>query len=230
MEDAGDSTSGFTGPFNPDVIKNIINSSMGVLQENLLNQVESIVTSKMEDLQKQVADKQENLAEEQLQKFKALQGSEHKFKRRGNEVQYKLNLQVKSKIESATCQLNRDSISEDNIKQAVASLSEGTQLLADRQKLILLADSSELGWRVVDEYESHEIAENSDDEKKIRRATFQAERKAKVQIKKKHVPRFSPYNASSRLSTQPRYTAPAAPQQHFSLGATSAAHFRPKPG
>ena len=46
-------------------------------------------------------------------------------------------------------------------------VSEGIELLSHRQKLVKLADSSEQGWKVVQEYEANPLAEDSDDEKKI---------------------------------------------------------------
>ena len=48
-----------------------------------------------------------------------------------------------------------------------------------RQKLIKLANSSKLGWKVVQEYESHLLADDSDDEKRMYRATARATRKMK---------------------------------------------------
>jgi len=42
-----------------------------------------------------------------------------------------------------------------------------------------LADSSDAGWRVVDEYVSNPLAEDSDDEKKIYKAQTRAESKLK---------------------------------------------------
>ena len=47
-----------------------------------------------------------------------------------------------------------------------------------RQKSIRLADRSEFGWSVVTEYDADELAEDSDDEKKIEKAEKAAERKA----------------------------------------------------
>ena len=44
--------------------------------------------------------------------------------------------------------------------------------------MIKLADRSELGWPVVEEYEADEPANNSEGEKKIARAEKEAERKA----------------------------------------------------
>jgi hypothetical protein len=54
-----------------------------------------------------------------------------------------------------------------------------------------MADSSEHGWKVVQEYTSNPLAEDSDDDKKILRAQTRAERKAKAEKAKKKRP--TPY-------------------------------------
>ncbi len=46
--------------------------------------------------------------------------------------------------------------------------------------MILFADSSSAGWRAVDEYESQGIADDSDDERKMRRCERAAESKLKA--------------------------------------------------
>ena len=53
--------------------------------------------------------------------------------------------------------------------------------IAHRQKLIRLAGSSELGWRLVNEYESNPLASDSDDERKMYKAEARASRKLKVE-------------------------------------------------
>ena len=45
------------------------------------------------------------------------------------------------------------------VEKVKASLLEGTSLLFERQKLILLADKSEFGWKTVEEYTQHELAQ-----------------------------------------------------------------------
>ena len=67
-----------------------------------------------------------------------------------------------------------------NEPQEVRKLvAEGGQLIKKQQKLIKLADRSKDGWLVLQEYESDELASNSEDEKKIRRAKLSAEKKNK---------------------------------------------------
>ena len=51
--------------------------------------------------------------------------------------------------------------------------------IRQRNKLIKLADMSESGWAVVAEYEAHQLASDSDDEKRIQKAEARANRKAK---------------------------------------------------
>ena len=58
-------------------------------------------------------------------------------------------------------------------------------MLNHRQKIIQLADSSELGWRLVKEYEAHPIASDSDDEKRIFKAEVRATRKMKSEKSKR---------------------------------------------
>lgn len=62
------------------------------------------------------------------------------------------------------------------MKKAKESLLEGTLLLANRRKLILLADESQFGWKMFEENSYHELAEDEDDGKKIRRAEERAEK------------------------------------------------------
>ena len=63
-----------------------------------------------------------------------------------------------------------------------------------RQKLIQMADRSELGWRVVHEYESNPLAEDSEDEKRIYKAEARANRKLKVEkAKRAKTSRVWPY-------------------------------------
>ena len=57
-----------------------------------------------------------------------------------------------------------------------SDFEEGEKLLVERQKHILLADNSEFGWSTVEEYKQHDLADDSEDEKRI----YSAERRARV--------------------------------------------------
>ena len=82
--------------------------------------------------------------------------------------------------------------------QARQKISEGIELVNYRQKLVKMADSSELGWRVVQEYTSNPLADDSEDDKKILRAQNRAERKAKSEKAKKK--RLTPYSRPAQPS------------------------------
>jgi hypothetical protein len=83
----------------------------------------------------------------------------HKFKRRGNEEQFKHNNKILSKIKEADNVLDANNPSQEGISKAKEKLAEGMSLLNNRQKIIKIADSSDIGWRVVQEYEAHPLAD-----------------------------------------------------------------------
>ena len=104
------------------------------------------------------------------------------FKRRGNELQYHFNEQLVDRVEAAKACLEKMEVPasshlEELRQRATNEVTEGTELLTHRQKIIKFADRSELGWAVVDEYEDDDLAEDSDDEKRMEKAERQAERK-----------------------------------------------------
>ena len=88
---------------------------------------------------------------------------ELKFK--GNQKQFKLNAELGSildQIQTANAATRNEEI--------VALVTEDRKLIHKRQKPIKIADKNKDGWQVVEEYESDELASNSDDEKKIKKA------------------------------------------------------------
>ena len=78
------------------------------------------------------------------------------------------------------------------------------ELIKRIQKLIQLADNSELGWKVVTEYEANPIASDSDDEKHIYKAEARANRKVKAdKLGKRKQHRFGPYNRNRQPTESP---------------------------
>ena len=71
------------------------------------------------------------------------------------------------------------------VEKAHALLKEGEKLIDVRQKNIKIADRSEHGWATVLEYEEDELADNSEDEKRLFRAEARAGRKLKQKSLKK---------------------------------------------
>lgn len=69
------------------------------------------------------------------------------------------------------------------------------------QKLIQLDNFSELGWKVVMEYEANPIAINSEDEKRIHEAEALATRKTKSGKAKKAKGRATPYKQPETVAT-----------------------------
>ena len=71
------------------------------------------------------------------------------------------------------------------LESAKELLQRGMALIIRRQKHIKMADCSDNGWAVVQEYEADELADNSDDEKKIEKTERAAKKKAVVAARKR---------------------------------------------
>ena len=98
----------------------------------------------------------------------------------------------------------------ETVDKARINIAEGMNLVKNRQKLVKLADSTDLGWRVDQEYESNPLADDSDDEKKMIKAQSRAERKFKAEKTKRNAARSHPYGqaSTSRAHTS---SAPGGP-------------------
>ena len=92
-------------------------------------------------------------------------------------------------------------------------------MIARRQKLIKMADASELGWRVVNEYVTNPLASDSEDEKQIYKAEARATHKYKAE-KSKRIRRF-------RSTTYGKQTPPKQGFEQSDTGATRQQGKRP---
>ena len=113
---------------------------------------------------------------ESIKKLKPLK----EFKRLGNKKQFIFNKELDDTLATA-----KKELSEARLEKAVEALDKGSQQIAERNKLILLADQSEFGWGTVAEYVEHDLADDSEDEKRIRRAEACAGRKRRDTTKAK---------------------------------------------
>ena len=146
----------------------------------------------LQDTVGQIKRANEDAADLQLREIRKLKHSEpHKFKRKANEDQYKFNLKLGETLENA-----KSAAQKSQLEKVKSELDEGEKLLLERQKHILLADKSESGWLTVEEYKKHDLAENSDDEKRI----FSAERPARSTLSSLKKKRTSSFTANRRAS------------------------------
>lgn len=70
-----------------------------------------------------------------------------------------------------------DELNKDKVAEAKEKISKSLDLVKQRQKLIRLLDSSQAGWRAVDEYVKNPIASFLEDETEIQEAQNRTERK-----------------------------------------------------
>ena len=128
-------------------VQEFINTSSAQKNAALLGQISKLVADSAENLKRSSVEATDG----QLGEIKRLRREEPKlFKRKGNEIQYKFNSKLLDTLEVVKSDLEMNAV-----EKVKASLSEGTSLLSERQKLILLADKSEFGWKTVEEYTQH---------------------------------------------------------------------------
>ena len=96
----------------------------------------------------------------------------YSFKKKGCEEQFSFNDKVDDQVQAAKKQLDKITAGDDSsrrtLEQAKKELEKGEEEIRFRQKLIRIADHSD--WGVVAECIADELADDSDDEKRLFRA------------------------------------------------------------
>ena len=179
-------------------VQEFIYTSLAENNKSLLDQISKLIADSAESIKRSSVE----VADDQLREIKKLRREEPKsFKREGNEIQYKFNLKLQDTLDEVKSHLESSAA----VDKAKSSLSEGTSMLCERQKLILLADKSDFGWKTVEQYTQHELADNEEDGKKICRAEERAEKALKSDASKKPINQSSSLSrpsSSSRVSSQ----------------------------
>ncbi|XP_072051521.1 uncharacterized protein [Amphiura filiformis] len=171
------------------------------------DQVRSFIRGYQEAVSGRKREKYRGVTEESERSFAK---KEVKWKREGNKRQFEFNQSILELIEESI----------EKPIEADQSLRKALGLLRDRQKLIKLAEQSEHGWTTVAEYETNELAEDEDDEKRIMRAEARAGRK----IKQKQQARKPPKRFKRDVQSTSGFTPRANPNPLF-LGNPGMARF-----
>ena len=95
-----------------------------------------------------------------------------KAKRNRNQLEFNINLFGKPGCSAISVQQRTYNRETKKIQEAIANLEK-------RNKLVKLADKSEVGWATADVYQTDQLASNSEDDHKIRKAEKAAMPKSK---------------------------------------------------
>ena len=131
-------------------------------QSTMLEKLSSIVDNKLESMKRQLKESS-NMQRSELKKICLIEP--YIFKKKGHE-------QVKSAVKEA-----KDAAMAGKNEACIAKLNEDIELIDQRQKLILIAEGSDYGWKTVGEYLNNKLADDDQDTKKMKKAEKEAQRK-----------------------------------------------------
>ena len=163
----------------------------GLSNFQLLSNLTEYFEGRFKEIKREIIEENQVLCNQMSKRFKT---SEHTFRKNGNKFQYLHNTEVASKVEEAQTYHERNP---PNVKKSRETLNEGMDIIEDRNKDILVADTSEGGWATVHEYKKKPIAEDSDDDKRLKRADTSAVKKLDEKKKKYRQRRHNSYQNNS---------------------------------
>ena len=130
-------------------------------QETALSGEDSKLDNKFSEFKRGLEQK-ELVNDSQIKKLKTEAKAANSFQFEGNKVQFEFNSSLLDSINSASA-----SLLEGNLNRVNQDLENAKTLLNKRNKAIRFAVKSSAGWTAVEEYESDELADDSEDEKKL---------------------------------------------------------------
>ena len=195
-----------------DKVKALV-KSIKVANEASITALETRMETKLIKMKRELkTDQQESV---QLVAKKVKLDKPKEFRSKGKRVQFKFNdsindsfTEVSSNLKKLEAELGPGATSSATgaSKAAQDAVGEGERRLGTRQKHIKLADRSELGWLVVNEYEEDKLASDTSDEKRMADAEKAAEKKAAAKKLKKPPQNYRPQYRP------PRYQYPGVPR------------------
>ncbi len=108
----------------------------------------------------------------QLQSKATIEKQATEFKYKGNRKQFEFN----AEIDEIITRIDNNAEEAATVRELV---TKAKAIIKKRQKLIKIADKSKDGWLVVEEYESDDLASDTDDEKRLKKARSVAEKRRK---------------------------------------------------
>ena len=148
--------------------------SNGLTYDETVSLVSDVIKQQFQELKSDIKtdnEKTMNLVNRRLDHKK----EKIEFKFEGNRRQYDFNSDLIQELQSM-----KNKVESTSIEELEEMLGDIEKKLVHRNKLIKIADRSEGGWSTVFEYERGDVADNSDDEKKIRRAESRAVKRKKL--------------------------------------------------
>ena len=127
-------------------VTQIVHEQIDKSQNAILDKLEHLMSVKLDSFQHQINETQRVLSDAEVSKIEQMNSEAYKFNKRGNEEQYKVNAKVCQKLREADAILKEN---HEMTTDAQEKIAEGIDILQHRQKLIKLADSSEMGWQTV---------------------------------------------------------------------------------
>ena len=133
----------------------------------IVDELKNYFDSKFSDLKRSVQTNSEWIAEA-TRKKKVRKDSSVSLKALSNNKQYLFNCELDDLLDS----VDYKAISQRNAAKVYGYISEAKTLIKSRNKLIRIADNSPSVWATSQEYEKLDIANDSDDDKRIRKASI----------------------------------------------------------
>ncbi|XP_068706348.1 uncharacterized protein [Montipora foliosa] len=115
-----------------------------------------------------------------------------KLKFQGNKDQFLFNSQLQETLDDTA-----DFLAARDVEKAGEKVEELKKSLRHRQRIIKLADKSEAGWLAVKEYQTEELASDSEDEKRMKNAQEKSLKQKKQNAFKRSEKAKNSSNASS---------------------------------